>query len=151
MVVTEIFSANVESGCLIPLYSSRVCCGGFPSPADDYAQDELDLNEHLIENPAATFYVHAVGDSMVSAGIMSGDLMVVDKSVEPKNRDVVIIAIDGHFMVKRFTDDGKTRRLFSENGERREVTINEGSDVLIWGVVTHVIHSFRSRNGHRPS
>lgn len=151
MVVTEIFSANVDSRRLIPLYSTKVCCGKFPSPADDYAHDQLDLNEHLIQNSAATFYVHADGNSMLSAGISPNDLLVVDKSLTPKNNDVVIAAIDGEFTVKRFTDDGETKRLFFENGPRQEVTIHEDSDVIIWGVVAHVIHSFRSRNGHRPS
>lgn len=149
MVVTGIYTANVESRRLIPLYSSQASCG-FPSPAGDYAEEDLDLNEHLIQNSAATFYVRAVGDSMVSAGIFSGDLLVIDKSLAPTNKDVVIVALDGQFMVKRFSDDGETRRLFSENGERREVKIDEESDVRIWGVVTHTIHSFRSRNGHRP-
>lgn len=152
MVVTEIFSANVDSRRLIPLFSTKVCCGsGFPSPANDYAHDQLDLNEHLIQNSAATFYVYAEGNSMLSAGISPDDLLVVDKSLTPKNNDVVIVAIDGEYTVKRFTDDGETKRLFFENGPRREVTIHEDSDVIIWGVVAHVIHSFRSRNGHRPN
>ena len=148
MVVTDIFSANLESRCLLPLYSTQACCG-FPSPADDYVQQFLDLNEHLIEHPAATFFVRAVGDSMIDAGIRSGDLLLVDKSVNPRNGDVVIAVIDGQHMVKRFLDDGDRMRLVSENPHQKPVEFQEGNEVSVWAVVLHVIHSFRSRNGNR--
>lgn len=149
MVVTDIFSLSHESECLIPLYSNPVCCG-FPSPADDYVEQFLDLNEHLIERPAATFLVRAVGDSMIDAGIKSGDMLLVDKSLTPRDGDVVVAQVDGQFMVKRYSDTRGRLRLVSENPLYPPVKVDEETEITIWGVVLHAIHSFRSpSNGRR--
>lgn len=150
MVVTEIYSLSRESECLIPLYSNPVCCG-FPSPADDYVEQLLDLNEHLIERPAASFLVRAIGDSMIAAGIKSGDLLLVDKSLTPRDGDVVIAEVDGQFMVKRYSDTRGRLRLVTENPQHPPVKIGEDTEVNIWGVVLHVIHSFRSPSNGRSS
>ena len=142
MIVTEIYQLKKGEPCLIPLFADPVEAG-FPSPADDYLDEMLDLNEHLIKNPTATFMVRAKGDSMINAGIRSGDLLVVDKSLEAANEDIVIAMIDGHFTVKRLRRSGGTLRLVPENPAHSPIVINSESNVEIWGVVTNVIHSTR--------
>lgn len=123
----------------IPLYSNSVQAG-FPSPADDYIESRLDLNTYLIKHPAATFFVKAQGDSMKNAGIQSGDMLVVDRSLEALHGKIVIAAINGELTVKRlFKRDGKVK-LLAENPSYSPIDITEEQDVVIWGVVTHVIH-----------
>ena len=113
---------------------------GFPSPADDYVESALDLNEHLVREPAATFFVRAQGESMVGAGIHDGDLLVVDRSAEITNGKVVIACINGELTVKRYTRrDGKVR-LAPENPAYKSLSLHEEDDIRMWGVVTNVIH-----------
>jgi DNA polymerase V len=95
----DFYSSAITSDFEIPLYASTVSAG-FPSPADDYLELSLDLNQYLIKHPAATFYVRVKGDSMINAGIHDGDLLIVDKSMEPGNDDVVVCVINGEFTVK---------------------------------------------------
>lgn len=123
----------------IPLYSSTVRAG-FPSPADDYIETHLDLNEHLIKHPAATFFVTASGDSMSGAGISSGDMLVVDRSLEATNGKIVIAAINGELTVKRLSRANGKVRLLPENNQYQPIEITGEEDLVIWGVVTHVIH-----------
>lgn len=113
---------------------------GFPSPAADYEEGKLDLNELLIRHPAATFFVRAIGDSMVGAGIHSGDLLVVDRSIEPRDKSVVIAAINGELTVKRIRFRKKKIALEPENGNYPVQQINENMEFEVWGVVTSVIH-----------
>ncbi len=123
----------------ILLFSGPVSAG-FPSPASDYIEGRLDLNEHLVKHPAATFFVRAGGDSMQGAGIFGGDILVVDRSLKPSDMCVVIAALDGEFTVKRLRiSDGKAA-LLPENPKYGPIEITEDSDFRIWGVVTHVIH-----------
>ena len=142
MVVTEIYSLLKGTDCPIPLFSCPVQAG-FPSPADDYVDCTIDLNEHLIKNPPATFMVRARGTSMIDAGIHSGDLLIVDKSLEATDGDIVIAAVDGQFTVKRFRRTGTKLRLVTENPKQPQIVIGEETNVEIWGVVIHVIHSPR--------
>lgn len=142
MVVTEIYQLQIGEPCLLPLYADPVQAG-FPSPADDHLDEMLDLNEHLIKNPAATYMVRVKGNSMVGIGIQSGDLLVVDKSLDAIDGDVVIARVDGHFTVKTFRNSGRTLRLVAENPRQAPIVFNEDSDVEIWGVVTNVIHETR--------
>lgn len=142
MIVTEIYSLQAGFSCPIPLFTEPVEAG-FPSPADDYIDCTIDLNEHLIKNPPATFMVRVRGNSMVDAGIQSGDLLIVDKSLEPRNGDIVIAAVDGQFTVKRFRRTGSKLRLVAANPLQREIVIGAETNVEIWGVVAHVIHSPR--------
>ena len=142
MVVTEIYSLLNGTECPIPLFSSPVQAG-FPSPADDYIDCTIDLNEHLIKNPPATFMVRARGTSMIDAGIHSGDLLIVDKSLEATDGDIVIAAVDGQFTVKRFRRRGTELRLVTENPKQPQIVIGKETNVEIWGVVIHVIHSPR--------
>ncbi|MFP6899343.1 MAG: translesion error-prone DNA polymerase V autoproteolytic subunit [Opitutales bacterium] len=123
----------------IPLYACGVSAG-FPSPADDYLEGTLDLNERLIGEPAATFFVRAKGDSMIGAGIHDGDLLVVDRSVEARDGRVVIAVINGELTVKRLVRKNGKAWLEPENPAYQPISFNEGDDVRLWGVVTNVIH-----------
>jgi DNA polymerase V len=115
---------------------------GFPSPADDHPHDTLDLNQYLIKNPASTFLLRAAGESMTDVGIFPDDLLVVDRIDEPASGDIVIAIVDGEFTVKRLFDNGRRIELRAENPEYQPIPLGDYSDVQIWGVVRHVIHSF---------
>ena len=123
----------------IPLYGCSVRAG-FPSPADDYIEDYLDLNEYLVQHPAATFFVRAKGESMINASIRSGDILVVDRSIEPTHGKVVVAAVANELTVKRLYLKDGVMKLLPENPEFREIIIKEEIDTVIWGVVTNVIH-----------
>lgn len=129
-----------QRGLKLPLFLSRIWAG-FPSPADDYLDRTLDLNEFLISHPAATFFVKVEGDSMINAGINSGDILVVDRSVEPKNRHVVVAVLNGEFTVKRLLKENGHVRLCPDNPRYQPIEITPEIDFDIWGVVRHVIHS----------
>jgi DNA polymerase V len=123
----------------LPLVSASVEAG-FPSPADDHLERGVDLNEELIRNPAATFLVRVKGESMRDARIHSGDTLIVDKSVTPADRQIVVAMIDGEFTVKRFRKvDG---RVFLEaaNSSFASIEVGEDQELTIWGAVTFVIH-----------
>ena len=122
-----------------PLYASRVPAG-FPSPADDYVDKRLDLND-LIERPAATFFVTVTGDSMTGASIHDGDLLIVDRSLEAGDGKIVIAAVNGELTVKRVSLKNGEAWLMPENPAYPPLLITEGLDCVIWGVVTRVIHS----------
>lgn len=134
-----LFAAINRATLRLPLVTARVPAG-FPSPADDYIEGKLDLNQHLIRHPAATFYVRAGGDSMLGAGIHNDDLLVVDRSLDPADGQVVIAVVNGEMAVKRVHKDGKRLFLMSENERFQPIEIREGDDFEIWGVVTAVIH-----------
>ncbi len=124
-----------------PLYGARVPAG-FPSPADDFVENTLDLNTHLVRHPAATFFVRVEGDSMVEAGIHPGDILIVDRAVEPHDKAVVVAALNGELVVKRMRRK-KDGRIFleAENPLYPAVEISSEADFHVWGVVTYVIHS----------
>jgi DNA polymerase V len=122
----------------LPLYTS--VAAGFPSPADDYIEEELDLNDFLIRNPEATFFVKVSGDSMVRAGIYEGDILIVDCSLEAHSGDVIVALIDGEFTVKRLVHQQGKYYLQPENPAYRPMEVNEGCSFQVWGVVTNVIH-----------
>ena len=123
----------------IPLFSATVQAG-FPSPADDHMDKALDLNEHLVTNPVATFFVKAKGDSMKDAGIQSGDIMIVDRSVSPKDKQIVVAMLDGEFTVKRLRRKKGQVFLVAENNAFPPMEITGDQELIIWGVVTYVIH-----------
>ncbi len=122
-------------------YSSKVEAG-FPSPADNYIEQELDVREYLIKNPEATFLVKAAGESMNNAGILDGDILIVDRSIEPKNNSIVITSIDGELTVKRLIIKfgGEKSYLQSENSKYPNIELGLESNIKIWGVVTYAIH-----------
>jgi len=125
----------------IPLYSSHVRAG-FPSPADDYIESMLDLNEHLIKHPAATFVVKVSGDSMKDIGIHSGSLLLVDKSIAPVHGKIVVAALNGELTVKRLSIGKDKVLLVAENPDYPAIEITEDLDMVIWGVVTSMIQEF---------
>lgn len=125
--------------CSLPLYSNTVQAG-FPSPADDSIECKLDLNTHLIQHPAATFFVRASGDSMKNAGIQSGDILIVDRSLEATHGKIVIAAVNGELTVKRLSHQNGKVQLVAENPSYKTIHITEAQDLMIWGVVTCVIH-----------
>lgn len=123
----------------LPLYQSSIRAG-FPSPAEDEIDQELDLNELLIKHPAATFFLRVSGDSMIKAGIHDGDILIVDRSLEPLPGRVVIASVNGELTVKRLYRDGKQLFLIAENEKYPPIEISEEAELRIWGVVTNVIH-----------
>ncbi len=138
--ITDIFKADTTVQQQLPLYLSRIKAG-FPSPAEDYLDKKLDLNEYLIKHPASTFFVKVKGDSMVGAGINSGDILIVDRSLEPKDKRIIVAVVNGEFTVKRISKRGDKLSLVSENPKYGPIEINDSMDFEVWGVVVHVIHS----------
>ena len=126
----------------LPLVSASVEAG-FPSPADDHLERGIDLNEELIRNPAATFYVRVKGESMRDAGIHPGDILIIDRSVTPADRQIVVAMIDGEFTVKRFRKHGSKITLEAENPAFQPIEIGENQELTIWGAVTYIIHQAR--------
>ena len=126
-----------------PLYLSPIPAG-WPSPAEDYVETELDLHRLVVRNQASTFFLRATGDSMRDAGILSGDLLVVDRSVEANPGSIVIAALEGELTVKRLVCKKGRTWLAPENPAYSPIDITEHEDVHIWGVVTHALHSFKS-------
>jgi DNA polymerase V len=122
-------------------FFEAVVPAGFPSPAADYEEDKLDLNRYLIKNPAATFFIRVTGYSMMGAGIYSGDLLIVDRSLEPRDKSVVIAIIDGELTVKRIRIRKKKITLEPENTNYSVRQITEDTDFQVWGVVTNVVHA----------
>jgi DNA polymerase V len=116
---------------------------GFPSPADDYIEKNIDLNEWMIDNEIATYIVRVSGNSM-NDEIHSGDRLIVDRSLEPRNRDVVIAILNGEMTVKRFVVRDRRIFLVAENSHYSEVEITGECELIIWGVVKHSIHTFRN-------
>ena len=131
----------VRTRCARPLAAVRLQAG-FPSPADDYMETALDLNEYMIDNPPATFFVRVTGESMTGAGIFPDDLLVVDRSVTAHNGDIVVAVLDGEFTVKRLIRRAGRVDLVAENPNFPPIRITGESDLQIWGVVRHVIRSF---------
>lgn len=140
--VVEITRPSINEEQPIPAFLSGVQAG-FPSPADDYIEDQLDLNELIIQRPAATFFVRVEGESMRDANIYSGDILVVDRSVEPTSGKIVVAVINGEFTVKRFIINKQGTYLVPENPKYPSFKIGPDSEFRVWGVVTYVIHKTR--------
>lgn len=124
----------------IPLFGHAVPAG-FPSPADDYVEGRLDLNQLLIQNKTATFFLRVKGDSMIGAGIHDGDIIVVDRSVEPVDHSVVVAVVDGELTIKRLVWSNGIAELHPENPKYAPIRFKEGQELTIWGVVTSSVHS----------
>ncbi len=138
--VESIFRPDLSTASLQPYFEAKVAAG-FPSPAADYEEGRLDLNRHLIKNPAATFFVRVSGESMLGAGIHHGDLLIVDRSLEPKDKNVVIAVVNGDMTVKRIRIRRKKISLEPENSDYAVQDIGDAMEFQVWGVVTAVIHS----------
>ena len=125
----------------IPLLNHSVSAG-FPSPADDYIEENIDLNEHLISNPFSTFFLRVKGDSMINAGIKDNDLIIVDKSLTAQLGNIIIAMIDGEFTIKRLSMKNNELYLKAENHNYPDFSFKNHIDVQIWGVVIYSIHSY---------
>ena len=135
----DIFTPGEEdSGLQLPLSDERVAAG-FPSPAEDHTSLSLDLNKELIKNPASTFYARVSGLSMIDEGINDGDLLVIDKSIEPFNGCLAVCYIDGEFTLKRFEKHDGYGLLVPANKEFKAIKVTADNDFCIWGVVTYLI------------
>tara|TARA_Y100001954_G_scaffold196602_1_gene213041 strand:+ start:938 stop:1387 length:450 start_codon:yes stop_codon:yes gene_type:complete len=133
------FYSTNEKVLDIPFYQFNVPAG-FPSPAENFMDLDLNLQDYLVQNPSATFCVRVTGDSMQNAGILSGDVMVVDRSLEPKNNTIVLAVLDGEFTVKRIQKKGEELFLKPENKDFKPIKVTEEMNFQVWGVVTHIIH-----------
>lgn len=134
----EILPVAAKGAAWIPLVTSKIKAG-FPSPAEDYVESGLDLNEFLIQSPSSTFVVRVEGDSMTGAGIFHGNYLIVDRSLEPSNGHIVLAVVNGDFTVKRFIKKNKAITLQSENVNYPSIRINADMEFSVWGVVTSVI------------
>ena len=128
---------------LHPLYASQPAAG-FPAPGDDMVEQPLDINDYLVDHPEATFYVRVQGDSMEGVGIFSGDILVVDRSLEPQHSSIVVAAVFGELVVKRLEIKAGTGFLLvSAQSGYEPIVVNENEDCTIWGVVTGSVRTFR--------
>lgn len=121
----------------ISLFESKLPAG-FPSAGDDYVERTLDLHDFLVKNPSSTFFIKVEGESMKGAGIQSGDLLIVDRSLEPKNGSIVVALLNGEFTVKRLAVSGDKIELLAENPQYPSIKVV--GDFQVWGVVSYVIH-----------
>ncbi len=135
----DIYSAQTDTELNLPLFEG--VRAGFPSPAADFIDVSIDLNKHLIKHPSATFYARAKGDSMKDAGIFDGDLLIVDKSIDPADGKIAICYLNGEFTVKRIKKEKDQVWLIPANTAYQPIKMEEGSNLTIWGIVTHVIKS----------
>lgn len=137
--ITEISRQEKRGEFQLPLVLAAVA-GGFPSPADDFVEEGLDLNDYVVKNRASTFFVRVEGDSMQNAGIFSGDILVVDKALQAADNRIVVAIVDGEFTVKRIKKIKERLYLVPENEDYAAMEIAPESDFQVWGVVTFVIH-----------
>ena len=134
----KIYSVSTDDQIPIPLVGSSVHAG-FPSPADDFIEKNISLDSELIRNKEATFYARVEGDSMKDANIHDGDLLVIDRSLEPQNKKVAVCFIDGEFTVKRLQIENDHILLMPENKKFSPIKVTDKNEFLIWGIVTYVI------------
>ena len=132
------FKPELNSEIKLP-YINHGVSAGFPSPAMDFMESSIDLNQVLVENPTATLYVQVEGNSMIDAGIHDKDLLVVDRSLEPRNNKIAICLLDGEFTVKRIRLENNELFLMPENPNYQPIKITEENQLIIWGIVTYVI------------
>ena len=147
-VLTDVISINFvlrSTQMLIP-YALEKINAGFPSPAQDYIDKVLDMNEHLIKNETATFIVKVASLSMLNAGIEIDDELIVDRSLDAKHGDIVVALIDNDFTVKRLMIDEKGQWLKAENPDYKDIHLLDGQELLIWGVVTCIIKMIRNKS-----
>lgn len=138
---------NVDLTTELPLlYADSGVRAGFPSPAQDYISETIDLNKELIEHPASTFYAKVVGDSMAGEGITEGDILVIDKSLSPEHGDLAVCCVDGEFTLKRlrFTPGGGLT-LMPSNRRYKPIVITPDTDFMVWGIVLYTIKANRRR------
>lgn len=141
----QLFKA--DNSTELPLtYADAGVRAGFPSPAQDYITETIDLNRDLIRHPVSTFYARVVGDSMIEEGIEENDLLVIDRALEPENGDLAVCCLDGEFTLKRIniTSAGEIF-LMPSNRNYSPIPVRDGNELIIWGIVTHTIKANRRR------
>ena len=143
--MTELLQTNSLCALknVVPFFNNYVPAG-FPSPAESYVENNLNLHDHLVKKPSSTFFVRAIGDSMIGVGIYPKDLLVVDRSLEPNHRSIVIAVVNGEFTLKRLIKTAFDVRLRPENSKYSDIIINSETQFEVWGVVTHNVHDLRS-------
>lgn len=141
----NLYPADISTALPLP-YADGGIRAGFPSPAQDYLSESIDLNKELIRHPASTFYARVIGDSMAGEGITEGDILVIDKSVEPEHGDLAVCCLDGEFTLKRlrFMSDNRLY-LMPSNRKYRPIEITRETDFSVWGVVLYTIKANRRR------
>ena len=144
-MITSFFIEFSDLHVKLPLFSNRVSAG-FPSPAEDYIEENLNLQDLMISHPSATYFLKVDGESMVDAGILSGDILVVDKAMSPKNGSIVVAILDGNFTVKRWFFENSQHVLRAENVNYPDIIVDpkQHQDFEIWGVVTFAIHQLQT-------
>lgn len=137
----EFYIPDYSSELELPFFDVGISAG-FPSPADDFIELTIDLNKHLIKHKDATFFAKVKGNSMINAGIHDGDLLVIDKSLEPQNNKIAVCQIDGEFTVKRIKIEKDVVWLIAENEEYEPIKVTPENELMIWGIVIHSIKTF---------
>ena len=143
--VLEFYSANTNSSMELPLVDGGIAAG-FPSPAQDYIDLRIDLNKELIDNPSSTFYARVKGTSMIDAGISDGDILVIDKSLEPHDGDTAVCFIDGEFTLKFIKIEPDAVFLVPENPKFSPIKVTEDNNFCIWGIVTYSIKKHKKNS-----
>lgn len=138
----KIYSADISSNVPLP-YANDGIQAGFPSPAQEFISESIDLNHELIDHPAATFYGRVVGDSMIQEGIEEGDVLIIDRSLEPRNKDLAVCCVDGDFTLKRIQIEVDKVWLIPSNEIFDPILVTADNRFQIWGVVTYVIKRYR--------
>ncbi|MFL9838426.1 translesion error-prone DNA polymerase V autoproteolytic subunit [Flavobacterium sp. ST-75] len=134
----NVYAPDMESQNGLPFVSHGVSAG-FPSPAQDFMETRIDLNKELSKNPLSTFYIRVSGNSMIDAGINNADILVVDRSLEPRNGKIAVCLIDGEFTVKRLLTETDSLYLMPENKAYKPLKVTEENQFMVWGIVTYVI------------
>jgi DNA polymerase V len=141
-VLMQIFKTKQSKKIFLPLYSSRVAAG-FPSPADDYIDLKLSLDEYFIKSPHSTFFVTVEGDSMTGDAIVPGDMLIIDRSSEPQDGDIVLAVVDSEFTLKRYQKKNGKMYLVPSNLKYQPIEIKGDMEFVIWGVVTGVVRKLK--------
>ena len=137
----SIIKSDNKKKSKVQLYRTSISAG-FPSPAEDHMDIGLDISEYLIKHPSSTFYIYVKGDSMINSGIFDGDLMIVDRSLEPQSNSVIIAVLNGDFTVKKIKKENNKIYLVPDNKKYDSILLDDSTEFQIWGVVTHTIHHF---------
>lgn len=145
----EIFTADLSSQLPLP-YADGGIQAGFPSPADNYITETIDLNKELVRHPAATFYGRVSGDSMIEEGIEPGDILIIDRSIEPDSGDLAVCCIDGEFTLKRIKLEKNRVWLIPSNEMFDPILVTPENEFSVWGVVTHTIKAYRRKRRSSP-
>ena len=140
--VLDFYTPDFTTQLELPLAAGAISAG-FPSPAEEYIELAIDLNKELIKHPAATFYARVKGSSMIDAGIADGDLLIIDKALEPKDGDIAVCFIDGEFTLKRLALKEDGLYLMPANAEFKPIRITEENDFLVWGMLAYIVHKPR--------